>query len=277
MPASVSVVVPTWNRADTIRGAVESALRQSHPVLEVLVCDDGSTDDTRWVVQDIARQDPRVRWIEGARVGRPAIPRNRGLHESRGEWVAFLDSDDTWYPQKLETQLNATASTGALAACSNAIRVDSSGRRIGMLLDWTRPRIALGDLLVENHVVCSSCVVHRSVLARTGGFPEQPKFKAIEDYVLWLRVSAVTDFAFCPDALVEYRDDPANGIRSTQTISPAEQRTLVLAATKKWLRISGLGLARRFAILVRVWFAQVHFRFATITRRLKAGAIGDYR
>ena len=72
-------VIPTWNRAHTIQRAIESTLRQSLQVLEVLICDDGSSDDTESVVASIAKRDERVRWIVGERAGRPAIPRNRGF------------------------------------------------------------------------------------------------------------------------------------------------------------------------------------------------------
>ena len=93
-PPSVSVIIPTWNRAHTLPRAIESVLSQSLPILEVLICDDGSTDGTAEAVMAMARQDPRIRWLPGERGGRPAIPRNRGIRESRGEWLAFLDSDD---------------------------------------------------------------------------------------------------------------------------------------------------------------------------------------
>jgi glycosyltransferase involved in cell wall biosynthesis len=265
------VIIPTWNRARTIQRAIDSALQQTLPVLEILVCDDGSTDDTESIVASIAKHDARVRWIAGERGGRPAIPRNRGLRESRGNWLAFLDSDDAWLPGKLEAQLDAARGLRTLAVCSNAIRVAADGRESGALLDWSRPRLTFGDLLTANRVVCSSCVLHRSLLAKAGGFPEEPEFKAVEDYVLWLRVAALADLAYCRGALVHYWDDPEGSIRSEQSIPPETQKTLVLAATRAWLLNGELGAARRMSALARVGLAQIRFAVERLTRRLKDG------
>lgn len=269
MQPSVSVVIPTWNRAHTIQRAIDSALRQSLPVLEVLVCDDGSTDDTESVVASIARHDARVRWIEGKRGGRPAIPRNRGLRESRGDWVAFLDSDDEWLPRKLATQYDAVKRLGTQAVCSNATRVGADGLELGVLLDWNLPRFTFGELLAGNRVVCSSCVVHRSLLRKTGEFPEEQEFTAVEDYVLWLRVAALTDFAYCLDALVQYRDDPGTSVRSKQSIPPESQRNLVLAATRLWLRKAEMSVSRRIAAQASVSLAQMRCIVASLAGRMR--------
>ena len=83
----VSVIIPTWNRANTIEKAVRSALNQTMPDMEALVCDDGSTDDTFRIVNSIA--DPRVKWIGGAHAGIPAVPRNRGIAEADVAWYLF--------------------------------------------------------------------------------------------------------------------------------------------------------------------------------------------
>ena len=114
--SNISVVIPTWNRADTIEKAVRSALDQIVLPFEILVCDDGSTDGTEQIVKSIG--DERVKWIPSPHSGRPALPRNRGIRESKGEWLAFLDSDDAWLPDKLEKQLNLAKKMGCRAVCS---------------------------------------------------------------------------------------------------------------------------------------------------------------
>ncbi|MGE5522727.1 MAG: glycosyltransferase family 2 protein [Rhodospirillaceae bacterium] len=207
----VSVVIPTWNRAAILGSAIRSALNQSWPPLEVLVCDDGSTDDTREVVARIA--DARVRWIPGARGGRPAIPRNRGLLEARGEWIAFLDSDDEWHAEKCEAQLARLRQSGRLACCSNAARV-VGGRDAGPLLQFTSDVLTFEALAKCNQVVCSSMLLHRSLLPRIAGFPEAKALTALEDYALWLRVSTLTDIDYLTYPLVSYRDDPAASVRA---------------------------------------------------------------
>src|SRR5271168_3299780 len=97
MTADISVVVPTYNRADLLARAVESALAQTIPVREILIVDDGSTDDTERVAAGFAAP---VRYIRQANGG-VASARNTGIAAAAGEWVAFLDSDDEWVPTKL--------------------------------------------------------------------------------------------------------------------------------------------------------------------------------
>lgn len=209
---SVSVVIPTWNRAHTIGAAIGSVLKQTHAVQEILVCDDGSTDSTREVVAAIG--DDRIRFIDGPRAGRPAVPRNRGIHAAQGEWIAFLDSDDQWLPAKLHTQFGRMKQTGAAASSTNALRFVPGEGEKGAYLPTVRPSFDLAVLLQTNFVICSSALVRKDVVQQAGGFPEGEELRAIEDYALWLRVATQTEFAYCDAPLTVYRDDPGNSIRS---------------------------------------------------------------
>lgn len=253
---SISVIIPTWNRAHTLPKAIESVLSQSSPVLEVLVGDDGSTDGTAELVEAMTRQDPRIRWLPGSRGGRPAIPRNRGIRASHGEWLAFLDSDDSWEQDKIAVQLEAVKRLKCLAVCSNALRVFPDAREGGTVLDWNRTLLTFSDLLAINRVVCSSCMVHRSVLDRTGEFPAGADFKAIEDYALWLRVAAITHFAYCPVPLVRYRDDPESSVRGRQYLTPVSQKKLILQNLADWLRACPTALPVQRGALVKVELAR---------------------
>lgn len=209
---TVSVVIPTWNRAHTIGAAIRSVLEQTHAVKEILVCDDGSTDNTRQVVAAIA--DERIRFIEGPRAGRPAVPRNRGIHAATGGWIAFLDSDDAWTPEKLERQFAAMKEQQCLASSTNAQRFIPQKGNAGAYLNIARRPLDLVLLLKVNYVICSSAVVQKELLLKCGGFPESESLRAIEDYALWLRVATQTGFAYCSEELTIYTDDAANSIRS---------------------------------------------------------------
>jgi teichuronic acid biosynthesis glycosyltransferase TuaG len=227
----VSVVIPNWNRAGLLEKAVRSTLVQTLPPLEVLVCDDGSTDESQNVIESLG--DDRVRWIEGARAGRPAVPRNGGIRASKGEWVAFLDNDDEWFPHKLEKQLLLAQQLGCDAVCSNAFRLVSWQKEVENYLAWKCERITFQDLLRLNLVICSSAVVRRSVFSTVLGFPESEQLKALEDYALWLRVLTQTDFAYVTEPLLVYRDDPANSIRS-HDMNEWRQRRAVLTDFGWW-------------------------------------------
>lgn len=241
----VSVIIPTWNRAGTVASAVLSALRQTVLPLEILVCDDGSTDETERIVRELG--DPRIKWLPGSRAGRPAVPRNRGVAASEGEWLAFLDSDDAWLPEKLERQLKAVGDEGCKASCTNALRYVRGKGDDGTLLTWRKNRIRFEDLVEENVVVCSSALVHRSLLNEAIGFPEETSLRALEDYALWLRISTQTDFAYIPEAQVIYFDDVDSSIRADSE-NVLVQRRHVLGNLRNWGRNRRVTLAYRLKI-----------------------------
>lgn len=208
----VSVIIPTYNRKEYVVRAVGSVLAQTYQLFEILICDDGSTDGTAEAVAEI--HDSRVRWIPGARnSGLPAVPRNRGIAESTGEWVAFLDSDDEWEPEKLETQMRIVEGNGAQAVCTNAYRAVSGERMQKFLIEHAPKRVVFSDLLHTNTVICSSVLMRRELLVLTGGFPKDTALRAAEDYALWLCLATETDIIFIDRPLLTYRDEPASSVR----------------------------------------------------------------
>jgi glycosyltransferase involved in cell wall biosynthesis len=210
----VSVIIPTWNRRESLARAIGSVLAQRDVSVEVLVCDDDSDDGTREMVAGWS--DDRVRLLTGPRAGMPAIPRNRGLAVARGDWFAFLDDDDEWFPHKLRAQLEATMRHNLLAGCSNAIR--KAPTRGDAPYFSSLPEVVTFPCLIRNNfVIASSAMFHRSLLPQVGGFPESRRHVAIEDYALWLRVASLTSFACVVEPLLVYRDDPVASIRSRNT------------------------------------------------------------
>ena len=240
------MIIPTWNRSATLVAAIISALGQTYPPLEVLVCDDGSSDDSEARVRAIA--DPRVRWLPGARGGHPAIPRNRGIAAARGEWLAFLDSDDAWLPDKLASQFTLLRDSGRRACSTNAIRLVPGAGRDGTVTKDDAAVLDLAVLLRDNRVVCSSALIHKSLIAETGGFPERVR---AEDYCLWLRVACFTSFDFLATPCVLYSDDPKNSFR-TSLARPGSERAEAIRDFVEWCRHrpggeawQGLRAARR--------------------------------
>jgi Glycosyl transferase family 2 len=188
----LSVVIPAFNAARTIRAAVGSALRQSVPVLEVIVVDDGSTDDTAQVVAGVG--DPRVRLVTRANGG-PSAARNAGIAAAQGDWVAFLDADDLWLPRYVE------AATAALSAARNPgfaytdAYVFHAGRgqvKQGSAMDALDPpppdRASFLAALLRRNFVFTSATVPAAVLSAVGGYDESLPLS--EEYDLWLRILA---------------------------------------------------------------------------------------
>ncbi len=176
MAASVSVIIPAYNAAAYVGRAIESALAQTEKPLEVLVIDDGSGDHTGPVVR---AYEPAVRLISKPNGG-PATARNLGARLARGEWLALLDADDWWQPEKLAVQLAlATEPDIGLIHCLPDHRTD----RVPAVLGFD-------DLWVRNWIVNSSVLLRRDVFEALGGFDKSPELISVEDYNLWLRLAA---------------------------------------------------------------------------------------
>ena len=179
---SVSVVIPTFDRVDLLPRAVDSVLGQSRPADEILVVDDGSADGS---AEMLARQYAQVRVLEQAHTGVSAA-RNHGITEAQGEWIAFLDSDDEWLPDKLATQMEHLHSfRGRLCHCDEIWIRD--GRRVNpRRYHAKRGGDIYEDCLARCVISPSAVVMHRSLFDDVGMFDET--LPACEDYDLWLRV-----------------------------------------------------------------------------------------
>ncbi len=235
MNTSYSVIIPTYNRAHTVVKAVESALNQTVAPLEVIVADDASTDNTEAVLKKMGNH--KIKYLKIEHAGLPATPRNAAIKIAKGDWLAFLDSDDEWQKEKMEKQFSALRQTGLLASSTNAYVKLPTGITKRLILDCKKKTIKLGDLLLGDYIICSSAVIHRSIIQTTSGFPEDIRFKAIEDCHLWLRVSVLTDFAYINEPLVIYTDDPKNSIRGEQYASDElKKKVLVMKDFKKWMK-----------------------------------------
>jgi len=211
----ISVIIPTYNRIKTLEKCINSVLKQTYNNFEIIICDDGSSDSSRDLVESY--QDQRIIWIEGEHSGLPSIPRNRALSQAKGEWIAFLDSDDEWMPEKLEKQLMALRilKKDCLACCTNAIVYSTNRSRNGKDF-YIRSKNKIVDLNSISHVnilITSSVILHKSILRMTGFFPSSKKLIVGEDYALWLRVATFTNILYIDELLVKYSDNPNSSIR----------------------------------------------------------------
>ena len=227
---SVSVIIPTWNSSRFILATLDSVCAQTFPPLEILVCDDASTDETESLVSNYP--DSRVRWLPAVkRAGLPGFSRNRGIAIAKGRWLAFLDHDDVWYPEKLNSQLAQIMRDGSQASSTEAWRFFPGHKRIELLARKSTCLISFETLLSCNYVVCSSALVHQSLFTKVGMFPNNILY---QDYAMWLRISCYTDFSFVGLPLVRYRDDAEVSIRKNKT--PELQRQLdVMVDFQSWL------------------------------------------
>jgi hypothetical protein len=218
--AAVSVVIPAFNAARTIGRTLESARAQTHRAIEVIVVDDGSTDGGIETVARAARDDDRIRLIAQGNGG-VARARNRGIAEARGRYVAFLDADDLWHPEKIARQVAAMEAGGGRAALAYNWyrRIDDADRLIGVS---PYPRVegqVLHRHLEWNFVSNGSTVLVATELARAIGF--DPRLhdagnQGCEDYLFQLQAARHGAFRCVPAFLTGYRR--TEGAMSAQTM-----------------------------------------------------------
>lgn len=213
----VSVIIPAYNQAHYLGQAVQSALAQTRPDLEVLIVDDGSTDTTAAVAR--AFGDERVRYLHQANRGLSGA-RNTGLRQARGAFLTFLDADDAFLPDKLAVLLaefERGPDLGLLAG--QAIPIDQHGQRVGRLFDRGLPddvsQLALGNPL---HV--GSVLLRRAWQERVGEFDEN--LRSYEDWDLWLRLArAGCPMRFVAQPVSLYRFHPAQMTRDGRQMTTA--------------------------------------------------------
>jgi len=238
--------VPAFNAATTIRETVSSALNQTYRNLEVIIVDDGSTDQTKALATHLAQCDPRVRYVYKDNGG-VASARNRGIAEAQGKFVATLDADDLWYPTKLERQLERLEQSGPETALVYAwcCWIDDRGTVTGSAPP-TRiegnilPEMCLGNVVISG----SNALIRREALIAAGGFDESLRSRGgqgCEDWKLYLLIAERHKIAMVPEYLVGYRVSP--GSMSDDSEQMMRSRHLVEAE----FMLGHPELARQFA------------------------------
>jgi hypothetical protein len=206
---TVSVIIPTYNRAELVHRAIQSVLEQTYADFELIVVDDGSTDGTPAVVNSIS--DPRIRYTWQPNQGRSSA-RNKALSLAQGKYVAFLDSDDRFLRQKLEMQMHAMEESAECGMCySGVIWEDNGGNVISTqrlsnraLAGWIYPELLF---LKGTLIMTPTVLIRRGVLDHTGWFDEE--MHVCEDLDLWRRVARISRVAVIQDPLAYVRLDTA--------------------------------------------------------------------
>jgi len=259
----VSVIIPSYNSAKYLTDAVDSVLNQTFREYEVLVVDDGSTDNTEAVMRGY--RGP-VRCIRQRNSG-VAAARNCGIKESRGRYLAFLDADDTWRHDKLEAQVRALRRNSVFRACYTAFTVVGPDLTPIGVKRSHREIASLEDLLLRGNVIGSICsvVCERSLFETAGGF--DPSLSQCADWDMWVRISTLTEFLYLDEPLVTYRQHAANMSRDACLLERDSLRVLDKGFDMPSLDIDlrrkrRAALARNYMVLAGTYF--------------QAGCYGDF-
>lgn len=224
-PPEVSIVIGAYNCGNFIQETIKSVTDQTFKDWELIIVDDCSTDDTYERIKDI--HDERIKVIRRDKnSGLPAVARNEGIKAAKGEFIAFLDHDDIWFPKKLSLQVEYLKRSPDVGLVSCSFRTESPDKRYDNRITAPSAKIYLDctykKLLSSNFIACSSAIVKANLLDDTGYFDENPKLVAAEDWDLWLRIARNKKVAFIPETLGLYRLHSINLSASDKRL----QRTL---------------------------------------------------
>jgi len=220
----VSIVIPTYNRSAIVRRAIDSVMAQTFTDLEVIVVDDGSTDDTRAA---LAGYPERVRAVYQENAG-PAAARNHGMRLARGEYIGFLDSDDVYLPTNVEAHVRRFAETpeAGLVYCGLEV-LDKDGRHVKEILPDPRDRGIVLDRLIRYNFITSSTVLMRRAAMEAAGTMSTSLWFA-EDWYYWLRVALRFPIEFVDQVLVRYQRSAISLSHGTPIGTAADRNMLML-------------------------------------------------
>lgn len=262
----VSVIIPAFNREKTIRRAVDSVLAQTHGPIELIVVDDGSTDHTADVLADYG---DKIRLIRQENQG-PSAARNTGIKAATGDIISFLDSDDSWFPDKTARQvrlMERAASLGVGCCVCNATMIHADGRSVTSFAVadlhpvppegvWHNPtNILLSRFLFFNQVVA----VRREVLQKAGLF--RTGLRIMEDYDLALRLSLTGPWGYIADPLVTWYGGAENSLSKAANELEVSRRAHDI--------LSDLGRSSQWGPLLSQ--RDLHSRLRALRRRIWAG------
>jgi glycosyltransferase involved in cell wall biosynthesis len=200
-----SIIIPTYNRALKLKRCLETIEKQSFQDFEVLVCDDGSKDNTAEIVRQFGEKGMRIRYFYNDNWGGPASPRNVGIANATASWLCFLDSDDSWMPDKLEECRQYLDTADFIYHDFNRI---SNGVPNGQITCRQLKKDAFIDLMINgNAIITSSACIKKELLEQVNGFTEDKRMIAVEDYDLWLKLSYYQPdirFKYIPKVLGDY-------------------------------------------------------------------------
>jgi len=217
MKPLISVIIPTYQRRNKLKSTLESILTQTYSNYEVLIMDDGSTDGTKEMVHSF--KDSRIFYNWQKNTGGPGNPRNRGIRLAKGDWIAFLDSDDSWKENKLNEIYKQINDKNDFIYHDYSVISDEHIKKKVVRSSYLKDPKSI-DLLINGNVIAlSTVVVRKKLLLNVNGFNEDIRMAACADYNAWLKISHISkNFFYLPKNLGYYMVDEYNMSNQDMTI-----------------------------------------------------------
>ena len=206
----VSIIMPSYNTAPYIKATIQSVLDQTYTNWELIIVDDCSTDNTDEILSKF--EDKRIRYYKNVRNFGAAISRNKALREARGQWIAYLDSDDLWMPEKLEKQIDFMKKNGHVFSYTNYEEVDVYGNQTGTKVTGP-PQITKTGMFNYCWPGCLTVMFDATKI----GLVQIKNIKKNNDYAMWLKICRKADCFLLDEYLGQYRRGRSGSI-STQSI-----------------------------------------------------------
>lgn len=197
----VSIIMASYNSAALIKESILSVLAQSYDNFELLIIDDASTDNSLEVINKIKNTDKRIKLIALENNQGAAVSRNKGIENAEGQYIAFLDSDDLWLPEKLEKQISFMQQKNLAFSYTYYKKIDDKGQSLNQIVKSPR-QVNYKTMLKANFIGCLTVIYDSAKL----GKQYFPLLRKRQDYALWLKILKQIDFGYClPEILSQYR------------------------------------------------------------------------
>lgn len=206
----VSIITPTWNCTSFICKTIRSIQAQTYQNWEMIISDDCSTDNTKEVIAPYLKSDNRIKYICNSKNSGAAITRNNALQIAQGKWIAFLDSDDLWYPEKLEKQVAFMVENGHHFSYTEYVEIDEAGKETGVLISGPK-HVSRRRMYNFCWPGCLTVMYDREYV----GLIQIADIKKNNDYAMWLKICHKADCHLLAEPLAKYRRGRSGSI-STQ-------------------------------------------------------------
>lgn len=226
----VSIITPNWNCGKFVSETIRSVLVQTYQNWEMIIVDDSSTDGSCEVMKPLMEADSRIRLLKNPKNSGAAVSRNYALREAKGRWIAFLDSDDLWAPEKLEKQLEFMCKNGYDFSYTDYVEIDDEGNETGMYISGPK-RVSKFGMFAFCWLGCLTVMYNRDKV----GLIQIEDIKKNNDYAMWLKVCRKANCYMLREPLAKYRRG------RTGSISTHGYKTMIKWHYKLWHNAEGMN------------------------------------